>query len=110
MYTIAIKGQSLREVFLATFARASLARTAPPPVAPADAHVALRDIRMAFGTRRVFDDLSCSFPRGRISVILGGSGSGKSTILRLIGGLVHPEAGTVIVDGQDVTRLSERGL
>jgi len=65
---------------------------------------------MAYGRRRVFDALSCHFPRGRISVILGGSGLGKSTILRLIGGLTRPQAGAVIVDGHDITRLSQRGL
>jgi phospholipid/cholesterol/gamma-HCH transport system ATP-binding protein len=65
---------------------------------------------MAFGVRRVFDDLSCAFPRGKVSVILGGSGSGKSTMLRLIGGLVRPRAGTIRVDGDDVAQLSEREL
>jgi phospholipid/cholesterol/gamma-HCH transport system ATP-binding protein len=79
---------------------------------PADGavHVSLQRIRMSYGSRPVFDSLSCGFPRGRISVILGGSGSGKSTILRLIGGLVQPRAGVVEVDGEDVTRLSESGL
>lgn len=75
-----------------------------------DSHVALRHVRMAFGDREVFRDLSCALPRGRISVILGGSGSGKSTILRLIGGLVRPRAGSILVDGEDVTRLTERQL
>jgi phospholipid/cholesterol/gamma-HCH transport system ATP-binding protein len=65
---------------------------------------------MAFGARRVFDDLSCGFPRGKVSVILGGSGSGKSTMLRLIGGLVRPRSGSIRVDGDDVARLSEREL
>jgi phospholipid/cholesterol/gamma-HCH transport system ATP-binding protein len=65
---------------------------------------------MAFGSRPVFHDLSCRFPRGRMSVILGGSGSGKSTMLRLIGGLVRPSAGRVAVDGDDVAALSEREL
>ena len=65
---------------------------------------------MAFDGRKVFDDLTCGFPRGGISVILGSSGSGKSTILRLIGGLVRPQAGVVAVEGEDVTRLSERGI
>ena len=73
----------------------------------ADTHVELDRLDMAFGEREVFRALSCRFPRGRISVILGGSGSGKSTILRLIGGLVHPQAGRIVVDGQDITRLSE---
>ncbi|MGN6371340.1 MAG: ABC transporter ATP-binding protein [Phycisphaerae bacterium] len=73
-------------------------------------HVSLIDVRMAFGSRKVFDDLSCAFPTGRISVILGGSGSGKSTILRLIGGLIRPQAGQIIIDGEDITSLSERRL
>src|ERR1700722_17431547 len=65
---------------------------------------------MAYGSRSVFNSLTCGFRRGQISVILGGSGVGKSTILRLIGGLVHPDSGAVLVDGQDVARLSNRGL
>ena len=65
---------------------------------------------MAFDGRKVFDSLSCGFPRQKISVILGGSGSGKSTILRLIGGLVRPQQGAVYVDGDNVTLLSERGI
>ena len=65
---------------------------------------------MAFGSRVVFDSLSCGFPRSKISVILGGSGSGKSTILRLVGGLVRPRSGVVVVDGQDVVGLSERRM
>jgi phospholipid/cholesterol/gamma-HCH transport system ATP-binding protein len=78
--------------------------------AHADAHVRFSRVRMAFGARQVFGALSCGFPRGKISVILGGSGSGKSTVLRLIGGLVHPQAGSIVVDGQDITHLSERRM
>jgi phospholipid/cholesterol/gamma-HCH transport system ATP-binding protein len=58
----------------------------------------------------VFDGLSFSFPPGRISVILGGSGSGKSTAMRLIGGLIQPVSGRIFVAGQDITRLSERQM
>ena len=76
----------------------------------AEAHVELSDVHMAFGDRVVFPRLSCAFPRGKISVILGGSGSGKSTILRLIGGLVQPVSGKIVVAGRDVTQLSERQL
>jgi len=65
---------------------------------------------MSYGGRRVFDGLSCEFPAGRISVILGGSGLGKSTILRLIGGLVRPQHGRILVDDDDVTRLNEREM
>jgi phospholipid/cholesterol/gamma-HCH transport system ATP-binding protein len=65
---------------------------------------------MAFGSRPVFRDLSCRFPKARVSCILGGSGSGKSTMLKLIGGLVRAQSGRVVVDGDDVTSLSERDL
>ncbi len=80
--------------------------TAPDP----EAHVALEKVRVAFGPRTVFEELDCRFPRGRISVLMGGSGSGKSTILRLIGGLLRPARGHVWVAGDDVTRLSDREL
>jgi phospholipid/cholesterol/gamma-HCH transport system ATP-binding protein len=74
------------------------------------APVQLERVTMAFGDRPVFHDLSCAFPAGRISVVLGGSGSGKSTLLRLVGGLIQPNAGRIVVDGEDITRLSERQL
>ena len=73
----------------------------------ADAHVAFADVHMAFGEREVLRGLSCEFPRGRISVILGGSGSGKTTVLRLVGGLVHPQRGRILVAGQDISQLAE---
>ena len=75
-----------------------------------EAHVEFDRVQMAFGERQVFRALSCRFPRGRISVILGGSGSGKSTVLRLIGGLVRPQAGRIRVDGDEVTGRSEAAL
>lgn len=65
---------------------------------------------MDFDGRAVLSDFSCSFPRGRISVILGGSGSGKTTVLRLIGGLLRPRAGRVVIDGRDISGLSEAEL
>ncbi len=72
-----------------------------------EAHVRLRDVRMAFDDREVLRGLSCSFARGEISVILGGSGSGKTTILRVIGGLVRPQSGEISVAGHDISQLSE---
>jgi phospholipid/cholesterol/gamma-HCH transport system ATP-binding protein len=74
------------------------------------AHVELSGIDLAFGRRSVFQQLSCQFPRGRISVIMGGSGMGKSTILRMIGGLQPPDAGRVQVAGQDIMGLGERAM
>lgn len=77
---------------------------------PPDPHVRLESVALSFGRRQVFRDLSCAFPRGRLSCVLGGSGSGKSTMLRLIGGLLLPDAGRILVDGQNVPELSERAL
>ncbi len=80
------------------------------PASSADASVVFERVRMAYGDREVFHDLSCTFPAGKLSVMLGGSGSGKSTALRLIGGLVRPAGGRIVVAGEDVTRLGEREL
>jgi phospholipid/cholesterol/gamma-HCH transport system ATP-binding protein len=71
-------------------------------------HIEVRGVVFARGTRRVFDGLSCHLLRGRINVILGGSGTGKTTLLRMLGCLVHPQGGSVVVDGAtDLTRLSD---
>ena len=72
--------------------------------------IALDGVHLTLGRRAVFRGLSCGFPRGRITIVLGGSGVGKSTLLRLIGGLTRPDAGSVRVAGEDVARLPERGL
>ena len=75
-----------------------------------DAHIALRRVDMAYGERKILNNLTCVFPRGRLSVVLGGSGVGKSTLLRLIGGLVRPVAGKILVADEETTKLSEREL
>ena len=75
-----------------------------------DSHVRFEGVRMSFGQRLVFESLTCGFQRGRISVILGGSGSGKSTILRLIGGLVRSQSGKIFVEDDEISGLSERRL
>lgn len=82
-----------------------------PPAAPSPtANVILQDVSLAFGPRRVFESLSCTFPAGTISVILGGSGAGKSTVLRLIGRLQRPDAGTLHIGDEEITCLSERRM
>jgi phospholipid/cholesterol/gamma-HCH transport system ATP-binding protein len=72
--------------------------------------ISVDGVQLELGGRRVFRGLSCGFPRGQISVVLGGSGAGKSTLLRMIGGLTRPDQGAVRVAGKDITRLSERQL
>lgn len=78
--------------------------------AGADAHVDLISLRLAFGDRRVFDGLSCSFAKSKISVILGASGVGKSTLLRLIAGLNRPDYGDIWIGPQEISRMPERQL
>lgn len=80
------------------------------PEAPALDHVRFEDVVMRFGEHEVLGGLTCGFPRGKISVILGGSGSGKSTTLRLIGGLIKPSQGRITVDGDDVVNASNKEL
>jgi phospholipid/cholesterol/gamma-HCH transport system ATP-binding protein len=76
----------------------------------ADFRVTLDGVHLKLGDRQVFRGLSCGFPRGRISVVLGGSGGGKSTLLRLIGGLLRPDRGSVRVAGRDLGQLSKAEL
>jgi phospholipid/cholesterol/gamma-HCH transport system ATP-binding protein len=75
-----------------------------------DAHVELRDGWLSFGDRPVIQGLSCSFPRGRVSVLMGGSGTGKSTTLRIIAGLTPPNSGSVKVAGTEIVGKSEPEL
>jgi phospholipid/cholesterol/gamma-HCH transport system ATP-binding protein len=74
------------------------------------AYVEVVSVRLAFGDRRVFDGLSCRFPQGKVSVILGASGVGKSTLLRLIAGLQRPDYGDLWIGEQEISRLPERQL
>ncbi len=57
---------------------------------------------------RAVHEVSFSVEAGRLVAIMGASGSGKSTLLHLIGGLDVPDAGSVLIDGQDITRMSDR--
>ncbi|HHJ14941.1 MAG TPA: ABC transporter ATP-binding protein [Gammaproteobacteria bacterium] len=75
-----------------------------------DALVRIRDLRFARGDRMIFDGVDLDIPRGRVTAIMGPSGTGKTTLLRLIGGQLRPDAGSVQVDGQEVPALSRAGL
>ena len=69
--------------------------------------IELRDVVVAYDTRVILDSVNLTIEDGETLVILGGSGSGKSTLLRLIIGLQRPTSGQIIVDGVDITTLSE---
>ena len=70
----------------------------------------LEDIGVRYGPKIVMQNLSLDIIEGAITCIIGLSGAGKSTILRVINGLKRPDAGRVLVQGRDITALSEREL
>ncbi len=68
--------------------------------------VRIRGLRFRRGSRWIFDGLDIDIPRGRVTAIMGPSGTGKTTLLKLIGGQLRPDAGSIEVDGQNVHALS----
>lgn len=70
-----------------------------------DVLIAIRDLVFHRGARVIFDGVSLDIRRGEITAIMGPSGTGKTTLLRLIGGQLRPDAGTIRVGGRDVHRL-----
>ncbi len=79
----------------------------PTPVAPA---IQVDDLVASFGTKTILDGVSCKVQPGEIFVIVGGSGCGKTTLLRHMIGLLKPTRGRVIVDGVDITDIAEDSL
>jgi phospholipid/cholesterol/gamma-HCH transport system ATP-binding protein len=69
-----------------------------------------RNLSFGYGERRILDDISFTVPRGKVTALMGASGGGKTTVLRLIGGQVRAQAGELLFDGQDVTKLDRDGL
>jgi len=72
--------------------------------------VDIHDVHFGYGDRPILSGLEMAFPRGKVIAVMGGSGSGKTTILRLIGGQLRPSQGEVKVDGQVVHALDNAGL
>lgn len=76
---------------------------AAPPSGPM---ISIRGLCKSFGAHRVLDGLDLDVARGETMVVIGGSGTGKSVLLKHIIGLLHPDAGEVTVDGVAVSRLA----
>jgi phospholipid/cholesterol/gamma-HCH transport system ATP-binding protein len=72
--------------------------------------VELADVRFGYDARIVLDGISMVVPQGKVVAIMGGSGCGKTTILRLIGGQLKPRSGRVMVAGQSVPDLDSEAL
>jgi phospholipid/cholesterol/gamma-HCH transport system ATP-binding protein len=69
--------------------------------------IEFRNVVLAFDDRIILDDLSFKVMKGETKIILGGSGGGKSTIIKLVLGLLKPDSGQILVDGEDVTDYTE---
>lgn len=72
--------------------------------------VSIEHLGFSRGSRTIFDDVSLHIQRGKITAIMGPSGTGKTTLLKLIGGQLRPDRGAVVVDGQNIHRLKRREL
>ncbi|MFN0087802.1 MAG: ABC transporter ATP-binding protein [Blastocatellia bacterium] len=72
--------------------------------------IEFQDVALAFGDRMVLDGVSFTVAPGEMKVVLGQSGSGKSTILRLALGLLRPDAGRILINGQEIERMDEDAL
>ena len=69
--------------------------------------IEFRNVVLAFDDRVVLDSLSFKVLKGETKIILGGSGGGKSTIIKLVLGLLKPDSGQILVDGEDITEYGE---
>ena len=76
----------------------------------APSHVECKHVSFGYGERRILADASFTIPRGKVTALMGASGGGKTTVLRLIGGQVRAQQGQVLFDGQDVGTLDRDGL
>ena len=72
--------------------------------------VEIRDLNFGYGERLILSGIHMDLPRGKVIAVMGGSGSGKTTILRLIGGQLHAKSGSIAVDGQKVNALDTSAM
>ncbi len=79
------------------------------PPAP-DVAVSLQNVDLLYGAKIVLSDCSLDCKRGEVTTVIGLSGAGKSTILRLINGLRHPNRGHIFVDGTNIIGISQRKI
>jgi phospholipid/cholesterol/gamma-HCH transport system ATP-binding protein len=75
-----------------------------------DSVIIVDDLHFSRGNRTIFNGVNLRIPRGKVTAIMGPSGTGKTTLLKLIGGQLRPDAGRVLVDASDVHRLPRHDL
>jgi phospholipid/cholesterol/gamma-HCH transport system ATP-binding protein len=72
--------------------------------------IEIRNMSFSRGSTRIFDDISIKIPRGKVTAIMGPSGTGKTTLLKLIGGQLLPDSGQILLDNQNIPTLGRREL
>lgn len=72
--------------------------------------VEINNLRFSRGNRVIYEDINLKIPRGKVTAIMGPSGIGKTTLLKLIGGQLYPDKGEVLFDGQNIHKLGRSAL
>lgn len=72
--------------------------------------VEIRRLSFGYGERVILNDISLAIPRGKVTALMGASGGGKTTVLRLIGGQNRAQSGQMLFDGQDITPMNQADL
>jgi phospholipid/cholesterol/gamma-HCH transport system ATP-binding protein len=75
-----------------------------------DSIVELRNLSFGYGERKILDGISLTIPRGKVTALMGASGGGKTTVLRLIGGQCKPQLGELLFDGQNLAAFNAKAL
>ena len=75
-----------------------------------DAYIRVNDLSFFRGDRAIYENVSLTIPKGKITAVMGPSGTGKTTLLRLIAAQLAPNTGTIFVDGQNIHALSRSEL
>ena len=77
---------------------------------PSDNLIEIHDLSFSRGSRKIFNGLNISIKRGQVTALMGPSGTGKTTLLRLITRQLVPDSGQIIVDGTDIATLNQADL
>ena len=82
-----------------------------PQTASADTLIEIEHVTFGYdASRTILNDISLRFQRGKVTSILGSSGCGKTTLLRLLAGFEKPDGGRILIDGQDIARVTQDSL
>ena len=98
-----MKQAGLRQLF-------SSMQTTSSNLQTSDTLVELRDVRFGYGERVILDGISLTVPRGKVTALMGASGGGKTTVLRLIGGQYRAQSGSLTFEGQEVGTMNQAEL